>query len=96
MIASQALYRGNNDKLLFKQETESPVILQVGGSDRELLKYSVNLANNKNYQGINLNVGCPSKKVSKGKKGACLMKESDLVRDCLSSMIQETNMDVSI
>ena len=96
MIASQALYRGNNDKLLFKQETESPVILQVGGSDIELLKYSVDLANNKNYQGINLNVGCPSKKVSKGKMGACLMKESDLVRDCLSSMIQETNMDVSI
>ena len=96
MIASQALFRGDNDKLLFKQNIESPVVLQVGGSDKDLLKYSVELANNKNFQGINLNVGCPSKKVSKGKMGACLMKESDLVRDCLSSMIQETNKDVSI
>ena len=96
MIASQALFKGNKDKLLLKQKTESPVILQVGGSDKELLKYSVNLANNKNFQGINLNVGCPSKKVSKGKMGACLMKESDLVRDCISSMLQETDMDVSV
>ena len=96
MIASQALHRGNFKKMLRKESIESPVILQVGGSDVNLLKYSTELANQYNYQGINLNVGCPSKKVSQGKMGACLMKEATLVKQCLEGMMSETSMDVSL
>ena len=96
MIASQALHRGDFKKMLRKESIESPVILQVGGSDVNLLKYSTELANQYNYQGINLNVGCPSKKVSQGKMGACLMKEATLVKQCLGGMKSETSMDVSL
>ena len=96
MIASQALCRGDHEKLLKKQSLESPVVLQVGGSNSDLLKYSTNLANQYSYQGINLNVGCPSKKVSQGKMGACLMKEASLVKECVSSMIKESSIDVSL
>ena len=96
MIASQALYRGDHNKLLKKQSLENPVVLQVAGSDAELLKYSTELANHYSYQGINLNVGCPSKKVSQGKMGACLMKEADLIKECVSSMIKESSIDVSL
>ena len=96
MIASQAIYRGDHTKLLKKQSLENPVVLQVGGSDAELLKYSTSLANQFDYQGINLNVGCPSKKVSQGKMGACLMKEADLVKGCISDMIKESSVDVSL
>ena len=96
MIASQALYRGDHKKLLKKQSLESPVVLQVGGSNKELLKYSTNLANQYSYQGINLNVGCPSKKVSQGKMGVCLMKEASLVKECITSMIKESSIDVSL
>ena len=96
MIASQALHRGDFKKMLRKETIESPVVLQVGGSDINLLKYSTELANKHNYQGINLNVGCPSKKVSQGKMGACLMKEANLVKQCLEGMKAETSMDVSL
>jgi tRNA-dihydrouridine synthase A len=96
MIASQAIYRGDYDKFLKKNSIEEPVVLQVGGSDNELLKFSTNLANKYEYQGINLNVGCPSKKVSHGRMGACLMKESDLVRDCVKTMISESSSEVSV
>ena len=96
MIASQALHRGDFKKMLKKESIESPVILQVGGSDINLLKYSTELANKHNYQGINLNVGCPSKKVSQGKMGACLMKEANLVKQCLEGMKSETSIDVSL
>ena len=94
MIASQALYRGDHEKLLKKQSLESPGVLQVGGSNSDLLKYSTNLANQYSYQGINLNVGCPSKKVSQGKMGACLMKEARLVKECVSSKIKESSITV--
>ena len=96
MIASKALQRGDFKKMLRKETIESPVVLQVGGSDINLLKYSTELANKHNYQGINLNVGCPSKKVSQGKMGACLMKEANLVKQCLEGMKAETVIDVSL
>ena len=96
MIASQAIYRGDYNKFLKKNSIEEPVILQVGGSDNELLKFSTNLANKYGYQGVNLNVGCPSKKVSQGRMGACLMKEADIVRDCVKTMISESSSEVSV
>ena len=96
MIASQAIYRGNYEKFLQKDSFEHPLVLQVGGSDNELLKYSTRLANKFDYQGINLNVGCPSKKVSQGRMGACLMKEAELVKNCVQTMILESSIDVSV
>ena len=96
MIAAQALHKGDVNKLLSKNDIEHPVVLQVGGSEIDLLKNSAALAEKFQYDGINLNVGCPSKKVSQGNMGACLMKESDLVKDCISAMIQETSIHVSV
>ena len=96
MIAAQAIYKGDINKLLGKDDIENPVILQVGGSEVDLLKNSANLAEKFRYDGINLNVGCPSKKVSQGNMGACLMKESRLVKDCITAMIQETSIHVSV
>jgi tRNA-dihydrouridine synthase A len=96
MVASQAIYRGDYNKFLKKNSIEEPVVLQVGGSDNELLKFSTNLANKYGYQGVNLNVGCPSKKVSQGRMGACLMKEADIVRSCVKAMISESSSEVSV
>ena len=96
MIAAQAIHKGDINKLLGKDDIENPVILQVGGSEIDLLKNSANLAEKFRYDGINLNVGCPSKKVSQGNMGACLMKESHLVKNCITAMIQETSIHVSV
>ena len=46
----------------------------------------VDIAENFGYDEINLNLGCPSKKVQKNKFGACLMKEPNLVGDCINEM----------
>jgi tRNA-dihydrouridine synthase A len=43
-----------------------------------------------------LNVGCPSDRVQKGKFGACLMLEPNLVGDCLKNMQDAVNIQVSI
>ena len=38
------------------------------------------------YDEINLNVGCPSDRVQSGRFGACLMREPELVGDCVAAM----------
>jgi tRNA-dihydrouridine synthase A len=47
------------------------------------------------YDEININLGCPSKKVQKNMFGACLMKEPDLVAECINAMVKSCNIPVT-
>ena len=47
------------------------------------------------YDEININLGCPSKKVQKNKFGACLMKEPELVAECINSMVNACKIPVT-
>ena len=47
------------------------------------------------YDEVNINLGCPSKKVQKNKFGACLIKEPDLVAECINSMVNACRIPVT-
>ena len=96
MIVSEAIDRGDKKKLLSFNLEEKPVALQIGGSSPTLLGNAAKLGEDFGYDEINLNLGCPSKKVQKNKFGACLMKEPDLVAECLVEMQNKTNLPVTI
>ena len=80
-------------QLEFNQE-EHPVAIQLGGSDVDDLVKSAKIAEDYGYDEINLNVGCPSDRVQKGRFGACLMLEPDHVAECLNAM--QTNVKVPV
>ena len=65
---------------------EHPVAVQLGGSEIKDLVECAKISEDYGYDEINLNVGCPSDRVQKGRFGACLMLEPDHVAECLSSM----------
>ena len=96
MIVSEAINRGDKKKLLEFNINEKPVALQIGGSSPKLLAEATKAGEEFGYDEINLNLGCPSKKVEKNKFGACLMKEPNLVADCLSKMQSVTKLPVTI
>ena len=96
MIVDEAINRGDKKKLLEFNVSEKPVALQLGGSSPKLLSEASKIGEDFGYDEINLNLGCPSKKVEKNKFGACLMKEPNLVADCLSKMQSVTNLPVTI
>ena len=96
MIVDEAINRGNKKKLLEFNIKEKPVALQIGGSSPKLLAEAAKIGEDFGYDEINLNLGCPSKKVEKNKFGACLMKEPNLVADCLSKMQASTKLPVTI
>ena len=96
MIVDEAINRGNKKKLLEFNINEKPVALQLGGSSPKLLSEASKIGEDFGYDEINLNLGCPSKKVEKNKFGACLMKEPNLVADCLSKMQSTTNLPITI
>ncbi len=96
MIVAKAIVRGNRDKLLSFKKISNPVALQLGGSNPSELAEACKISENYGYQEINLNLGCPSKKVQKNKFGACLMSEPDLVAKCISAMTKATQLPITI
>ena len=95
MVATKSAIHGDREKILGFRNEEQPVALQVGGSDKKELAQVAKLAEEYNYKEINLNLGCPSKKVQKNSFGACLMKEPELVADCLNEMVNACNIPVT-
>ena len=96
MIVANAIIRGDRTKLLSFKKINNPVTLQVGGSDPRELAEACKISEDYGYKEINLNLGCPSKKVQKNKFGACLMQEPDLVAKCIEAMTKATKLPVTI
>ncbi len=96
MIVDEAINRGDKKKLLEFNIKEKPVALQLGGSTPKLLVEATKIGEDFGYDEINLNLGCPSRKVEKNKFGACLMKEPNLVADCLNKMQSVTKLPITI
>ena len=95
MIVSEAIKRGDKKKLLSFDLREKPLALQIGGSSPKILAEAAKIGEDFGYDEINLNLGCPSKKVQKNSFGACLMKEPNLVGECLNAMKNSCTIPIS-
>ncbi|MDC1485704.1 tRNA dihydrouridine(20/20a) synthase DusA [Pelagibacteraceae bacterium] len=95
MVATKSAIHGDRKKILSYSSEEKPLALQVGGSNKKELAEVSKIAEDLGYDEININLGCPSKKVQKNKFGACLMKEPDLVAECINEMVNSCKIPVT-
>ncbi len=95
MVATKSAIHGDRKKILSYSPEEKPLALQVGGSDKAELAEVAKIAEDMGYDEININLGCPSKKVQKNMFGACLMREPDLVAECIDSMVNACKIPVT-
>jgi tRNA-dihydrouridine synthase A len=97
MVTAAAIVRGANPaRFLAFDPAEQPLALQLGGGDPAQLAQAATLAQSFGYREINLNVGCPSDRVTSGRFGACLMAEPALVADCVKAMREAVDMPVTV
>lgn len=96
MVTTGAIIYGKCHHQLEFNKEEHPVAIQLGGSDIKDLVECSKISEGYGYDEINLNVGCPSDRVQKGRFGACLMLEADHVMKCLESMQKAVDIPVSI
>ena len=96
MVTTGALLHGDVERHLRFDDSEHPLALQLGGSDPKELARCARLAEKWGYDEVNLNVGCPSKRVQKGAFGSCLMAHPQLVADCIKAMSDAVSIDVTI
>ena len=95
MVATKSAIHGDRKKILSFSQEEKPLALQVGGSNKDELAEVAKIGEDMGYDEININLGCPSKKVQKNKFGACLMKEPELVAECIHSMVNACKIPVT-
>ncbi|MCB1488224.1 MAG: tRNA dihydrouridine(20/20a) synthase DusA [Bauldia sp.] len=96
MVVAEAILHGDRERLLGFAPEEHPVAVQLGGSEPAKLAEAARIAEDRGYDEINLNVGCPSDRVRSGTFGACLMLTPDLVADCVAAMKAAVGVPVTV
>ena len=96
MVTTGALLHGDVERHLRFDASEHPLALQLGGSEPDALARCAELAEQWQYDEVNLNCGCPSDRVQEGRFGACLMREADRVADCVRAMRSATRLPVTV
>ena len=96
MITAQAILNGDLDYILGFDEVEHPIVLQIAATNPEEAYKAVKIAEKYNYDEINLNVGCPSDRVSGNMMGAYLMAFPKEVANIVKAMKEATDKQISI
>ena len=96
MINARAILHGKRARLMAFDPEEHPLALQLGGSDPAELAAAARAGEEAGYDEINLNCGCPSERVASGAFGACLMREPELVAECVAAMRAVVRVPVTV
>jgi tRNA-dihydrouridine synthase A len=96
MVTTGAVIHGDRERLIGFDDIEHPLALQLGGSDPADLAKAARIAEERGYDEVNLNVGCPSDRVQSGRFGACLMAEPSLVADSIAAMRAAVKIPVTV
>lgn len=96
MVTTQAILRGSNPRLLAYDQSEHPLSLQLGGDDPISLVACARIAEDMGYDEVNLNCGCPSDRVQKGRFGAALMGHPTVVAEAVSAMRAAVSIPITV
>jgi len=97
MVTTGAIIYGDNlPRFLGHDDSDVPVVLQLGGSNSADLAKCAKLGEEWGYSEINLNVGCPSDRVQNNMIGACLMEHPALVAENVAAMKAVVDIPVTV
>ncbi len=96
MVVAGSIIHGDQERFLGFDSCEHPVALQLGGCDPKKLGLCSRLAEDRGYDEINLNIGCPSDRVKSAQFGACLMARPWLVAECVAEMVNSVTVPVTV
>jgi tRNA-dihydrouridine synthase B len=98
MVSAEGTLRGNpgTRRLLEFTPEERPIGVQLFGADPQRMALACKRINHIKPDLVDLNCGCPVKKVVKKNGGAALLKDLELLRRMISSMVDSAEMPVTI
>lgn len=96
MVSSRALMARPECRIMDLSDTEHPIGIQLFGHEPDVMAAAAQMAEKKGADFVDINMGCPVPKITKGKDGCALMKEPDLARAIISSVKSAINIPVTV
>jgi len=96
MVHSGAVLHGDRERLLGFDPVEHPLALQLGGDEPAALAECARIAEDRGFDEVNLNVGCPSDRVQQGSFGVCLMGRPERVAEAVTAMRRAVTIPVTV
>lgn len=98
MIASQAMIRHTRQtmKMIEKSADEQPMAVQLAGCEPEVMAEAAKLNEDLGAQIIDINMGCPVKKVVNGYAGSALMRDEMLAAKIIEATVKAVSVPVTL
>lgn len=98
MVSAKAIvfHNKNTEELMRTSKSESPVSLQLFGSDEESLAEAVRMINERDFDILDFNMGCPVPKVVKNGEGSFLMTQPEKAGRIFDTLVRESEKPVTV
>ena len=96
MVSSKALLYTQDQKRMKLNEDEHPVGIQLFGHEVDTMKNAALMAQEQGADFIDINMGCPAPKITKGKDGAALMREPELAVSIAKAVVDTVKIPVTV
>lgn len=97
VTADPKLWHTSKSKFrLDHQGEQTPRAVQIAGGDAEMMATAARLNVAQGAQLIDINMGCPAKKVCKKAAGSALMRNEKLVREILEAVVAAVHVPVTL
>lgn len=97
LIADKQMWNSRKSSLRMDHTGEvEPIVVQIAGGDAESLAEAARINVDQGAQIIDINMGCPAKKVCKKAAGSALLKDELLVADILQSVVKAVSVPVTL
>ncbi|MEA3489774.1 MAG: tRNA dihydrouridine synthase DusB, partial [Candidatus Omnitrophota bacterium] len=98
MIDVNGIVYGNRKslKLMEKGPDDSPLGVQIVGEDENKLVQVARICEEKGFQVVDINAGCPARKVIKGGKGAALLKDTVKLARIVRKLVRAVRISVTV
>ena len=97
-VSADALFHGSKKtlKMLEHKSTEHPIVVQLFGKNPDTYPKAAKILESLGVDGIDINFGCPAKKVAGHGGGICLLRDMETVRKIVANTITATSLPVSV
>jgi len=97
MIASNALATGHDDMVRKLRKSGSlPHVVQLAGCEAEWMRRGAQIAREAGADIIDINMGCPAKRVTNGYSGSALMRVPDEALKLIDAVVAATSLPVTL
>jgi len=95
MISSTALFHGN-EKTKAMLQADDNTIVQLFGKNPDHFEHVIKSGILDKFQEININMGCPARKITSNGDGCALMKNPELAREIIEACVRVSKRPVSV